>query len=329
MNSVCSAFARPAAIVVAAATIAFPQIAFAQAPSLAGKWEFHPEKSTATPGPVPYKSMTLTFDAAGNTMDVEGVDAQGKPVKGTITSAADGKPHPATGFADYDTTTLMRSSDTTASYNYQKRKTTVALGNRVLSRDGGVLTFRQQTFNANGKPEGTATIVFAKPGYDFALAAANATPARPAQGTLQSPPTQAEADAAAILEKGDDDAAITAFTKIIDLKQQTPMLYYDYVARGIAYAKKGQNDKAMADFDASLKLKADNADALFRRAGTHLQLKQYQPAIDDFSASIKIDASNAMAFRLRGFAYNTLGNDKAAGADYDEACKLNKDLCQN
>jgi tetratricopeptide (TPR) repeat protein len=119
------------------------------------------------------------------------------------------------------------------------------------------------------------------------------------------------------------------FTKVIDAKQPTPMLYYDHVGRGIAYAKKNQHEQALADFDAALKLKPGDADALFRRAGTRLQLKQYQAAIDDFSASITVDGTNAMAYRLRGFAYNTLGNDKAAGADYDKACALNKDLCQN
>jgi tetratricopeptide (TPR) repeat protein len=302
----------------------------AQAPSLAGKWEFHPEKSAAKPGPVPYKSATVTFsDAAGTQMTIEGVDAEGKPFKATMTGVADGKPHPVTGMVDYDTSTLIRASDTTASFNYTKRKSTVMLGNRVLSRDGGVLTFREQTFNTNGKPTGTETIVFAKPGYDFASAERAAAAPRAPAGTLVSPLSPAESAAAASLEKGDDDAAIAAFTKIIDAKQATPMLYYDYVGRGIALAKKGENEKAVADFDASIKLKPDNADALFRRGGTKLQLKQYQPAIDDFSAAIKADASNAMAYRLRGFAYNTLGNDKAAGADYDKACMLDKNLCQN
>jgi hypothetical protein len=326
----CSAFARSAAIVVVAAfAVAFPQIAVAQSASLAGTWNFIPDKSTATPGPVPYKSMTLTFsDAAGGQMTIDGVDAQGKPVKGTVAAVADGKPHPVSGITEYDSSTLTRFNDTTTSYNYTKRKSTVALGNRVLSQNGNVLTFREQTFNANGKQTGTVTIVFAKPGYDFASAAAAAAP-KAGTVTMTSPLTADETAAAAALEKGDDDAAIAAFTKIIDSKQQTPMLYYDHVGRGIAYAKKNQNELAIADFDAALKLKPDDVDARFRRGGTRLQLKQYDAAIEDFGEVVKADPMNAMAFRLRGFAYNTLGNDKAAGSDYDKACALNKDLCQN
>jgi tetratricopeptide (TPR) repeat protein len=315
-------------IAIALFATAVPQIVIAQSASLAGTWEFHPEKSTATTAPLP-KSMKLTFsDAAGSQMTVEGVDAQGKPVKGTIATVADGKPHPVAGMTDFDTATLTRFNDTTTSYNYQKRKATAVLGNRVLSRDGNVLTFREQIFNANGKQTGTTTMVFAKPGFDFASLNQSA-PSRATGTTLTSPLTPDEVAASAALEKGEDDAAVAMFTKVIDAKQPTPMLYYDHVGRGIAYAKKNQHEQALADFDAALKLKPGDADALFRRAGTRLQLKQYQAAIDDFSASITVDGTNAMAYRLRGFAYNTLGNDKAAGADYDKACALNKDLCQN
>lgn len=322
------AIAKSFGAAVLLAGLAASTSALAQANSLAGTWEFHPEKSTATTAPLP-KSMKLTFaDAAGTQMTVEGVDAQGKPVNATIPTVADGKPHPVAGMTTFDTATLTKFNDTTTSYNYQKRKSTVILGNRVLSRDGNILTMREQIFNANGKQVGTTTMVFAKPGFDFASIQQASVPATPG-GAMQSPLTAAEQAAAAALEKGDDDAAIAAFTKIIDAPQKTPMLYYDHVGRGIAYAKKNQNDLALADFSAAIKLKPDSADALFRRGGTQVQLKQYQAAIDDFSAAIKLDEMNAMAYRLRGFAYNTLGNDKAAGADYDKACTLNKELCQN
>jgi hypothetical protein len=314
-------------IAIALFAAAVPQLVMAQSDPLAGTWEFHPEKSTFTPGPARYKSMTVTF-AGQNQMTMDGVDAQGKPIKGTFAAVPDGKPHPVSGMAEFDASTLTRFSDTVTSYMYTKRKSNVVVGNRVLSRDGNVLTFSEKTYDDKGKQTGTIMMVFAKPGFDFASLNQPA-PARTAGTTLTSPLTPAETAAAAALEKGEDDAAIAMFTKVIEAKQPTPMLYYDHVGRGIAYAKKSQHDQALADFDAALKLKPDDADALFRRAGTHLQLKQYQAAIDDFSASIMVDGTNAMAYRLRGFAYNTLGNDKAAGADYDKACALNKDLCQN
>ena len=186
--------------------------AFAQANSLAGTWEFHPEKSAATTAPLP-KSMKLTFaDAAGTQMTVEGIDAKGQPVKATIPTVADGKPHPVAGVPDFDTATLTKFNDTTTSYNYQKRKSTVILGNRVLSRDGNILTMREQIFNANGKQLGTTTMVFAKPGFDFAsIQQASAVPAGPA-GTMQSPaPDRRQSDA---------DATGSVFERVTFLLQQ-------------------------------------------------------------------------------------------------------------
>jgi len=325
MNISRSAFARCAAIAILAAFAALlPQAASAQPASLAGTWNLVPDKSTAMPGPVRYKSGTLTFDSNQSSMTIEGVDADGKPVKATFAVTPDGKPHPVSGSPDFDASSWNRFSDTVTSYMYMKRKSNVVIGNRVLSREGNVLTFTEKQYDDKGKQTGTAAIVFAKPGFDFASASTNAAPK--GQVTMTSPLTPEETAAAAALEKGDDDMAIAMFTKVIEGKP-TPMLYYNHVSRGIAYAKKNQNELAIADFDAALKLKPDDTDARFRRGGTRIQMKQYQAAIDDLSAVVQADTTNATAFRLRGFSYNSLGQDMNAAADYEKACSLNKEYC--
>ena len=139
-------------------------------------------------------------------------------------------------------------------------------------------------------------------------------------------PSADETKAGELMEQGKDDEAIALYTKVIDAKASLT-LYFDYLSRGIAYAKKGQNDLALADFDAAVKLKPDDADSLFRRGSMRLNLKQYDGAIEDLTAAIKGDEMNAMAYRLRGFAYNTQGKDTLAAPDYEKACMLNKDLC--
>jgi tetratricopeptide (TPR) repeat protein len=316
-------FVRHTAIAALAALVLAPNAAFAQPVALSGTYTLVPEQSTATPGPVRYKSMSITFDAQGK-MTVDGVDAQGKPIKGTVTAVADGKAYPAAGVAEFDTTTYTRFSDTTASYNYQKRKTTVALGNRVISREGYVVTFREQVFNANGRPVGTTTLVFEKPGAPPIQQAS-----APAGGTTMVTPglTADETVGTAALEKDDNDAAIVAFTKVINAKDPKANPFYDFVGRGIAYAKKNMNNEALADFDSAIKIKSDDADARFRRAGVKLQMKEYKGAIEDFTEVVRIDDKNATAYRLRGFAHNTLGDDKSAAGDYEKACALNKEYC--
>lgn len=125
--------------------------------------------------------------------------------------------------------------------------------------------------------------------------------------------------------------AIRLYTKAIEATEKTPRLYYDYVSRGVAYVRKGQTAEAMKDFDEALKLKPDDLDARFRRGGLLVQRKQYEAAIEDFSKFLEADEdgtdpNRAMAFRLRGFSYNTLQQDEKAGADYEAACMINKQL---
>jgi len=335
MNFIRSAFARRAAIVILAAfAAALPQIVIAQSDPLAGTWNFVPERSTFTPGPAGYKSMTLAFSNSGESqMTVEGVDAEGKPVKATYAAVADGKPHPVTGMAAFDSVSWNRSSDTVTSYMYLKRKVPVILGNRVLSPDGNTLTFRETTFDNKGKQISTAVMVFAKPGFELASATPGNTAgagAGAAAAVGLAPRTTPDEDAgAAALERGDDDAAIRFFTAAIDKKDKLANPLYDYVSRGVAYVKKGMNEQALADFDTAVKLKPDDTDARFRRGGTRIQLKQYQGAIEDLTAVIQTDPMHAAAYRLRGFSYNMLDQNTNGTADNDKACSLNKELCLN
>ena len=131
----------------------------------------------------------------------------------------------------------------------------------------------------------------------------------------------------AALEKDDMDGAIAAFTLALNKKEAGANPLYDNVMRGIAYAKKGQFEQALADFDAAVKIKPDDVDARFRRGSTRAQLKQYQDAIEDLTAVIQADAMNAAAFRVRGFAHNMLNQNTDGAADTDKACALNKDFC--
>jgi len=94
MNLPRSAFARRAAIVILAAfAAALPQAVVAQSDPLAGNGISFRKRSTFTPGPARYKNMTMTFSGSGE-MTLEGVDAQGRPVKATYSAPPMGKTSP-------------------------------------------------------------------------------------------------------------------------------------------------------------------------------------------------------------------------------------------
>ena len=328
MKSIGSAFLRHAAMVLFAAFGAtLPQSAGAQNAALQGTWNLVPEKSTSTKPPVRYKSGKLTITDGGQTMDLEAVDTGGKPVKANISAVADGKPHPVTGFGNFDSGLWTQNNPSNSSFRFMKGKDIAALGTRVLSPDGSTITLTEQDYDNKGKLLGATTFVFVNPDVKVA----SATPPAP---TVTAPPPPApvlnpeETAASDVLAKGNDDEAIKPFTAIIAGKP-TPMLYYDHVSRGIAYARKGQNDQALADFNEAVKLKPDNVDARFRRGGTLAQMKNYKDAITDMDAVIMSDEKNAAAYRVRGMSHNFLGQANEGAADNDKACELDKSFCMN
>jgi tetratricopeptide (TPR) repeat protein len=339
MSSTRSKFLQRAAIVVLAAVgAALPQIVIAQGDGLVGKWIFVPERSKFS-GPARVKEMTITYAEGGKSKSVEGVDGSGKAIKGTFETVVDSKPHPVTGIPDYDTASFNKVGENSAVYTYDRRRTTVTVGTRTASKDGKTLTYSERQVDAKGKVLSTSTLFFIKEGVDLASLAPPPGSAPPPPVAVAAPPpppsSSPDEDAGdAALAAGNDDEAIRLYTAAIEATMKTPRLYYDYIGRGIAYLKKNQAAEAMRDFDEALKLKPDDQEARFRRAGLYVQQKQYEKAIEDYTMFLdndkdRMDPNRAMALRLRGFSYNTLQQDVKAGADYMEACMINPmlDVC--
>jgi hypothetical protein len=151
-----------AVVAILVFTIATTSDVFAQGKVLVGSWTLDPARSKFEPGPSPYKSMTLTFSAIDRGLkgDFAGVDADGRPVKGSYMIVTDGKDYPVTGISEYDSSSYTPVGDRTTVYVRQKLGTTVVVGSRVLSRDGRTLTFREKSVDREGKDRGDALMVF-------------------------------------------------------------------------------------------------------------------------------------------------------------------------
>ena len=163
MKHVCFAYLRWAMVAALAAFgSGFPASGFAQDNPILGSWKLVPEKSSATPGPLPYRSLTLDFSASGEALTnrAKGIDARGRPVDGTYTIIPDGKDHPVTGVPAFDSSSYTKVSDRNTVYVRQKRGTTVIAGSRLVSRDGKTLSFRQKRVNDLGQETGRALLVF-------------------------------------------------------------------------------------------------------------------------------------------------------------------------
>jgi hypothetical protein len=166
MKHMIAVFARRAAIAlpIVFALAASPTPGLAQDNPVLGTWKFVPEKSTASPGSLPYESMTLKFSVSGEGLrgDADGVDADGDPIKGIFTIVADGKYYPVTGMPEFNSSSYIRVSDRNTVYIRQRNGTTVIAGSRIVSDDGNALVFREKAVDNLGRETGNALLVFEK-----------------------------------------------------------------------------------------------------------------------------------------------------------------------
>src|SRR6266542_1805046 len=91
--------------------------------------------------------------------------------------------------------------------------------------------------------------------------------------------------------------------------------------RAIGYRRKGEYDRAIADYEQAIKLKP-SAEAYFNRGNAHLGKSHYDHAIDDYNQAIKLKADFAAAFDNRCWARAVVGILKPALADCNEALRL-------
>jgi len=129
--------------------------------------------------------------------------------------------------------------------------------------------------------------------------------------------------ASAAEDRGDWDEAIRLYGQSMaagDLtKENLAVVHYD---RGIAYARKGEVDKAIADYNAAIELLPDYVAAYHGRATAYRDKEMTEKAIADLDTAIRIAPDDAFAYENRGRAYLHLGKADAAVNDMVKALSL-------
>ena len=105
--------------------------------------------------------------------------------------------------------------------------------------------------------------------------------------------------------KGDYDRAIADYNQAINLDPRYALAYNN---RGHAYLAKGDKDRAIADFNQAIKinpLPASNphVNVYFNRGIAYSAKGDYERAIDDYTEAIRLDPKFASAYDNRGIAY--------------------------
>jgi tetratricopeptide (TPR) repeat protein len=97
--------------------------------------------------------------------------------------------------------------------------------------------------------------------------------------------------------------------------------------RGVVYAFKGDNEKAIADLDEAIRLDPKSALTYRNRGDAYLNKGEYERAIADYSEAIRLDPGNAFAFCNRGGVKRKI-RDASGSADIARARQLDASACR-
>lgn len=119
--------------------------------------------------------------------------------------------------------------------------------------------------------------------------------------------------------KGDYDRALAEYDAAVRLDPANPA---SFLSRGCARGQKRQWAEAVADFDEVVRLSPRNAWGFYNRGYARAQLGELGKAIRDFDEAVRLDPRHALAFHNRGNARFDSGDLDRAVADYDAAARL-------
>lgn len=127
------------------------------------------------------------------------------------------------------------------------------------------------------------------------------------------------------LESGSNEKAVAAFTESLRLKADDADAHYN---RGLAHVRLGNFEAARADYTEAIKLRPDFSDAYTNRSVTFAHRGRLDEAIADCTKSIQLNPNNALAFRNRGLSYHEQAKYELGLADFNEALRLDSGLAE-
>ena len=119
--------------------------------------------------------------------------------------------------------------------------------------------------------------------------------------------------------KGQWDKAIEEYNKVIE---RTPGFAEPYCNRGLVYYDKGRYDHAISDYTRAIEINPGYAEAYTNRGCAYGSKDKYDHAISDYTRAIEINPGDALACSNRGNAYFCTKNYEKAWDDVHKAQDL-------
>ena len=114
--------------------------------------------------------------------------------------------------------------------------------------------------------------------------------------------------------------ALADFNQSIQLSAENPPVFNN---RGNALMDLGHPEEALKDFDRAIALSANYGAAYNNRGNAHTALGQFEQAFQDFRKAVELMPTNAVPVNGRGMAHAALSRYHAAVRDYSRALSLN------
>lgn len=118
------------------------------------------------------------------------------------------------------------------------------------------------------------------------------------------------------LDDGDNESALTALTKAIEIDPQSATAIN---ARGVAYLRMHKLSPALSDFNKAIDLGPNTAKFYGNRAFVYSDKEQYALAIADFTKAIQLEPQSPQWYRERGKIYVFMEDNRLAEKDFDAA----------
>ena len=94
---------------------------------------------------------------------------------------------------------------------------------------------------------------------------------------------------------------------------------------GYLLSEEESAEDAISAYDKAIEMKADYADAYYKRGTQRINLEQYQPAMEDFDRAIRLNFDKANVYVGRGIARLELGKRDEAFIDFNNAISIDPD----
>jgi tetratricopeptide (TPR) repeat protein len=119
--------------------------------------------------------------------------------------------------------------------------------------------------------------------------------------------------------RGEEQRALQDFELAIQSGYTEPDAY---VSRGLLHAALGHHDQAIADYSTAIKRNPQDEAPYINRAAVHMAKQAYELAIKDYSQAIGLNDKKASTYQQRAVAWKLLGMTDKAIEDFGKALEL-------